>query len=203
MTPHSVCCHVLPIYFHQWPAGCSANPADGHGNCPKRWARHHYDITGSAGSSVCTTCPRCAPVSGSGHPTRAPGQKRLRQETCPLCQHHQGIKLPHRVTMQAHQYNLRILRLQPEWIAKFNLSQDNRHDYDYDYDYAAASLSPKSRLNFQLSCYLTCRLDSISFLPEERIENPGSFLPVDTYTAFHFFLKSELKIQLFFCQSIR
>ena len=147
--------------------------------------------------------PNMPPVSGSGHPTRAPGHKRLRQETCPLCQHHQGIKLPHRVTMQAHQYNLRILRLQPEWIAKFNLSHDNRHDYDYDYDYAAASLSPKSRLNFQLSCYLTCRLDSISFLPEERIENPGSFLPVDTYTAFHFFLKSELKIQLFFCQSIR
>ena len=85
-----------------------------------------------------------------------------------------------------------------EWIAKFNLFHANRHGYDYDYDYAPASLSPKSRLNFQLSC-----LDSISFLPEERIENPGSFLPVDTYTAFHFFLKSELKIQLFFCQSIR
>ena len=39
-----------------------------------------------------------------------------------------------------------------EWIAKFNLSHGNRHDYDYDYDYdyAAASLPPKSRLNFQL-----------------------------------------------------
>ena len=61
-----------------------------------------------------------------------------------------------------------------EWIANFNLSHAHRHDYDYDYDYAAASLSPKSRLKFQLSCYLTCRFDSISFLPEERIENPSS-----------------------------
>ena len=55
---------------------------------------------------------------------------------------------------------------------KFNLSHGNRHDYDYDY--AAASLFPKSRLNFQLSRYLTCQLDSIFFLPKERIENPGS-----------------------------
>ena len=97
-------------------------------------------------------------------------------------------------------------RFFPEgWISNFNLSHAHRHDYDYDYDYdyAAASLSPKSRLNFQLSCYLTCRLDSISFLTEERIEIPGSFLPVDTYTAFPFFLTSELKIQLFFCHSIR
>ena len=53
---------------------------------------------------------------------------------------------------------------------KFNLSHGNRHDYDY----AAASLFPKSRLNFQLSRYLTCQLDSIFFLPKERIENPGS-----------------------------
>ena len=58
MTPHSVCSHVLPIYFHQWPAGCSANPADGHGTCPEGWARNHYDIIGSAGSSVCTTRSR-------------------------------------------------------------------------------------------------------------------------------------------------
>ena len=41
--------------------------------------------------------------------------------------------------------------------------------------HAATSLSPKSRLNIQLSCYLTCRLDSVSFLPEERIENPELF----------------------------
>ena len=54
-----------------------------------------------------------------------------------------------------------------EWIANFNLSYANRHDYDYDYDYAAASLSPTF-------LFLTCRPDSISFLPEERIENPGS-----------------------------
>ena len=59
MTPHSVCSHVVPIYFHQWPAGCSANPADGHDTCPKGRARNHYDIVGSAGSSDCTTRSRC------------------------------------------------------------------------------------------------------------------------------------------------
>ena len=59
VTPHSVCSHVVPIYFHQWPAGCSANPADGHDTCPKGRARNHYDIVGSAGSSNCTTRSRC------------------------------------------------------------------------------------------------------------------------------------------------
>ena len=58
-------------------------------------------------------------------------------------------------------------------------------------------------MNFQLLVNLTCQLDSIFFSPEERIENPGFFLPADTNTAFHFSLKSELKIQLFFCHSIR
>ena len=151
---------------------------------------------------------------------------------------------------------------------KFNPAYATRH--------AAASLSPNSRLNIQLSRYLTCRLDSVSFLLEERIENPELFcqstrtqhfvsfsfsfheewvenstLPLildtlDTLTVFHFlpraeyltcrldsiffffftqkrgleksrpllpvnlylefrffFLKSELKIQLCFYQSIR
>ena len=150
---------------------------------------------------------------------------------------------------------------------KFNPAYATRH--------AAASLSPNSRLNIQLSRYLTCRLDSVSFLLEERIENPELFcqstrtqhfvsfsfsfswrvswkfnssfntrytryvdsvslstksgifdmptrqhflffypkrgleksrplLPVNLYLEFRFFfLKSELKIQLFFYQSIR
>ena len=147
----------------------------------------------------------------------------------------------------------------------FNPAYATRH--------AAASLSPNSRLNIQLSRYLTCRLDSVSFLLEERIENPELFcqstrtqhfvsfsfswrvswkfnssfntrytryvdsvslstksgifdmptrqhflffyqkrgleksrplLPVNLYLEFRFFfLKSELKIQLCFYQSIR
>ena len=72
MTPHSVCSHVVPIYFHQWPAGCSANPADGHDTCPKGRARNHYDIIGSAGSSNCTTRSRCLQ---SQDQTTQPGPK--------------------------------------------------------------------------------------------------------------------------------
>ena len=55
--------------------------------------------------------------------------------------------------------------------------------------------------------YLTCRLDSIFlffFNPKRGLEKSRPLLPVNLYLEFRFFfLKSELKIQLFFYQSIR
>ena len=101
-----------------------------------------------------------------------------------------------------------------EWIAKFNLSHGNRHDYDYDY--AAASLFPKSRLNVQLLViwhasstafsFFTRREDwksrlfsaswheySISFFPEEWIENSALLLPLITVTVFSFVQRADWK----------
>jgi len=100
VIPLSVSCHVLSIRFHQWPAGCSANPANGHGDCPKRRASNHR----LRRFSSLRYLPQAHPVSGSGHPTRAPGQKRLFQETCPASL---TGGLPHLVTLQVRQYNLR------------------------------------------------------------------------------------------------
>ena len=55
--------------------------------------------------------------------------------------------------------------------------------------------------------YLTCRLDSIFFFfftQKRGLEKSRPLLPVNLYLEFRFFfLKSELKIQLFFYQSIR
>ena len=61
----------------------------------RRFIRLHYPL-------------QVPPVSGSDHPTWAQGHKRPRQGICPLCQHHQGIKFPHTVPLQAQRCKLRI-----------------------------------------------------------------------------------------------